>query len=112
MAFWNAPLDDRDHAANACRAALAMTASVARLNEERAQEAPATGEPFLPLRIGIGTTSGECLVGNLGSDIRFDYSAMGDAVNVASHLAGQTTTYGVPVLHGEAPAAAAEHASA
>src|SRR3546814_10297935 len=45
MAFWNAPLDDRDHAANACRAALAMTASVARLNEERAQEAAATGEP-------------------------------------------------------------------
>src|SRR3546814_9410629 len=70
MAFWNAPLDDRDHAANACRAALAMTASVARLNEERAQEAAATGEPFLPLRIGIGINSGECLVGNLGSDIR------------------------------------------
>src|SRR3546814_9456449 len=73
MAFWNAPLDDRDHAANACRAALAMTASVARLNEERAQEAAATGETFLPLRIGIGINSGECLVGNLGSDIRFDY---------------------------------------
>src|SRR3546814_5547276 len=96
MAFWNAPLDDRDHAANACRAALAMTASVARLNEERAQEAAATGEPFLPLRIGIGINSGECLVGNLGSDIRFDYSAMGDAVNVASRLEGQTKTSGVP----------------
>src|SRR3546814_6846138 len=113
MAFWNAPLDDRDHAANACRAALAMTASVARLNEERAQEAAATGEPFLPLRIGIGINSGECLVGNLGSDIRFDYSAMGDAVNVASRLEGQTKTYGVPVLVGEATAAARseEHTS-
>jgi len=109
MAFWNAPLDDHDHAANACRAALDMVKSLERLNEERAAEATATGEPFLPLRVGIGINSGECLVGNLGSDIRFDYSVMGDAVNLASRLEGQTKTYGVPVLVGEATAAAARH---
>src|SRR3546814_18682347 len=68
MAFWNAPLDDRDHAANACRAALALTASVARLNEERAHEAAATGEPFLPRRIALGIHTGEFLMGHLGQE--------------------------------------------
>jgi adenylate cyclase len=107
MAFWNAPLDDTRHAANACRAALAMLRSLERLNAEREAEAAVAGEAFLPLRIGIGINSGACLVGNLGSEIHFDYSVLGDTVNLASRLEGQTKTYGVPVLVGEATAAAA-----
>ncbi|MBM3599775.1 MAG: adenylate/guanylate cyclase domain-containing protein [Alphaproteobacteria bacterium] len=101
MAFWNAPLDDREHAVNACRAALAMMADLNRLNQVWRKEAEAEGRPFRPVDIGIGLNSGACCVGNMGSDQRFDYSVLGDDVNLASRLEGQSKMYGVPIVIGE-----------
>jgi len=101
MAFWNAPLDDPDHAANACRSALEMTARMETLNAEWQAKANASGRPFRRVAIGIGMNSGECCVGNLGSVQRFDYSAIGDNVNIASRFEGLAKLYGVPVVVGE-----------
>jgi len=95
MAFWNAPLPDDDHAINACRAALEMGRRLDLLNEERKTR----GE--VPLAIGVGINSGECVVGNMGSDLRFDYTVLGDSVNLASRLEGQTKSYGVLIIVGE-----------
>ena len=100
MAFWNAPLDDPDHEINACESALEMIGRLDRLNRERQDEAKNTGQRFIPFRIGIGINTGRCVVGNLGSDLRFNYSVLGDPVNVASRLEGQTKYYGVPVIIG------------
>jgi adenylate cyclase len=104
MAFWNAPLDDADHAANACRSAVAMVVRVEALNETWRAEDEAAGRKFVPVAIGIGINSGEALVGNLGSDQRFDYSCLGDEVNVASRLEGLSKYYGMSVVVGEATA--------
>jgi adenylate cyclase len=101
MAFWNAPLDDPDHAVHALAAALDMLAALKRLNAELEAEARAAGRPPKTLRIGIGINTGECVVGNMGSARRFDYSALGDAVNLASRLEGASKNYGVPLLLGE-----------
>jgi adenylate cyclase len=101
MAFWNAPLDVADHADQACASALAMTAEIAQANEMLAAQAAGDGQRFSPLRIGIGNNTGECIVGNMGSDARFAYTAMGDAVNLASRLEGQTKTYHVDIIIGE-----------
>lgn len=101
MAFWNAPLDDRDHAAHACRSALDMLTAVDRVNAVRREEDDAAGQPHLPLKVGIGINSGDCVVGNMGSEQRFDYSVLGDAVNLASRLEGQSKTYGVSIVIGE-----------
>lgn len=103
MAFWNAPLDDPEGAANACRAALRMSEEVRRLNRSDMVQTlphPAGSEPPR-IAIGIGLNSGECSVGNMGSKQRFAYSAMGDTVNLASRLEGQSKTYGVSVVIGE-----------
>jgi adenylate cyclase len=107
MAFWNAPLDDPDHADHACESALAMLAELDRINRELAAEARAEGRPVHPIHIGVGLNTGECVVGNMGSDERFAYTAMGDAVNLASRLEGQSKTYGVSIVLGEATRAAA-----
>ena len=104
MAFWNAPLNVPHHEINACAAALAMINRVEVLNRERQEEATNAGQPFLPFRIGIGINTGQCVVGNLGSDLRFNYSVLGDPVNVASRLEGQTKVYGVPVIIGSSTA--------
>ncbi|KAB1072676.1 CHASE2 domain-containing protein [Methylobacterium planeticum] len=106
MAFWNAPLDDPDQEANACAAALAMLARMAALNARRREEAEAGGHPVLPIEIGLGINTGRCVVGNMGSDLRFDYSVLGDPVNLASRLEGQTKTYGVRIILGATAAAA------
>lgn len=107
MAFWNAPLSDRAHATNACRAALAMQAVVARLDAELAAEAAAVGGAHRPLRLGIGVNTGPCVVGNLGSPERFDYSAIGEAVNVAARLEEATKTSGAAIVVGASTAALA-----
>jgi len=101
MAFWNAPLDNDRHARDACSAALSMLTRLKHLNVIRKEEAKTNQIAFLPLEIGIGINTGECVVGNIGSDMRFDYSVLGDAVNLAARLEGQTKFYGVSIIIGE-----------
>jgi adenylate cyclase len=108
MAFWNAPLDDAAQEANACEAALRMLEALDRLNAERRGEAEAAGHPFLPMKVGIGINTGQCVVGNMGSDLHFNYSVLGDAVNLAARLESQTKSYGVPILIGSRTAVAAQ----
>jgi adenylate cyclase len=108
MAFWNAPLDDASHEINACNAALDMQDRIAKLNREREQEAQSSGKPFISLQVGVGLNTGLCVVGNMGSDLRFDYSVLGDSVNLASRLEGQSKTYGVPIIAGSKTALAAK----
>lgn len=101
MAFWNAPLDDPDHAAHAAAAGLAMLAAIDRLNAEFAAEGTEAR-----LAVGVGINTGACVVGNMGSDRRFDYTALGDAVNYASRLEGASKACGAPLLLSAATAAA------
>jgi adenylate cyclase len=101
MAFWNAPLDDPEHARRACNVALQMSAKMRELNVTWRAEAEAAGRPFTDVALGVGINSGECCVGNLGSDRHFDYSAIGDAVNITSRLEGLTKVYGLSLLIGE-----------
>jgi adenylate cyclase len=101
MAFWNAPLDEPEHAKSACTAALGMLDRLKQLNQELAEEAKRVGRQYFPIAIGIGLNSAVCCVGNMGSQQRFDYSVLGDGVNLASRLEGQTKTYGIATLIGE-----------
>jgi adenylate cyclase len=100
MAFWNAPVDDQEQEANACEAALEMLSRAEMLNNELKREAETNGGVYMPLRIGIGLNTGPCVVGNMGSDFRFDYSVLGDTVNLASRLEGRTKDYRIPVVIG------------
>jgi adenylate cyclase len=108
MAFWNAPLEDKEHQINACEAALDMLERVDALNREREEEAEEEGRPFIPLNVGVGLNTGICVVGNMGSDLRFDYSVFGDSVNLASRLEGQSKQYGFPIIVGSNTALAAK----
>ncbi|MBA8833888.1 MULTISPECIES: CHASE2 domain-containing protein [Rhizobium] len=101
MAFWNAPLDDPDHALHAVTASLAMQAAISSLNRELEREAAARGGKPHVLKMGVGINTGECIVGNMGSTRRFDYSCLGDSVNLASRLEGASKNYGVALLLGE-----------
>jgi adenylate cyclase len=97
MAFWNAPLEFPAHADDACASALAMVGELERLNREiRTASAGAVPES----KIGIGINTGDCVVGNMGSNRRFAYTAIGDAVNLASRLEGQTKTYHADIIIG------------
>ena len=98
MAFWNAPLDDPAHAAHAVNAALAMRKTLAELNRRWADRAAESGHAFRQVKFGVGLNTGECCVGNLGSTRRFDYSAIGDEVNVASRLEGASKVLGVDIV--------------
>lgn len=100
MAFWNAPLDDPDHARHACMAALKMNQALLPINQKLQKEAEAQGLEPLVLQAGIGLNTGPTSVGNMGSRQRFAYSALGDTVNLASRLEGQTKGYGVNILIG------------
>lgn len=94
MAIWNAPLDDPDHALHACITALRIKRVLAEFNQKIDASLP-------ELKIGIGINTGEMVVGNMGSQRRFDYTVMGDNVNLSSRLEGLTKKYGVEVLVGE-----------
>jgi len=104
MAFWNAPLDDPRQEVNACEAALEMLARADKLNQEFKREADQNGGIYMPLRVGIGLNTGPCVVGNMGSDFRFNYSVLGDTVNVASRLEARTKDYRIPIVIGEGTA--------
>jgi len=94
MAFWNAPLDDEDHARNAVKTAMQMLNNLDAFNEEISKE----GVP--PFGMGIGINTATVVVGNMGSTQRFDYTCLGDGVNLASRLEGQSKPYGVRIIVG------------
>jgi adenylate cyclase len=100
MAFWNAPLDDASHQLNACEAALDMLDRIDALNKQREIEAQHGGHVYIPINVGVGLNTGTCVVGNMGSNLRFDYSVLGDSVNLASRLEGQSKEYGFPIIVG------------
>ena len=95
MAFWNAPTDQQDHRQLAIQAAHSMNEALDQFNNE------AKVELDFKLEIGIGINSGNCIVGNMGSDKRFDYTVLGDAVNLASRLESQSSNYGLHMILGE-----------
>ena len=101
MAFWNAPLDVPNHAFQACSTSLQMYHDLEFLNRDLKAEAERDDRPFHPLKIGIGLNTGDCVVGNMGSEQRFDYSVLGDAVNLASRLESASKNYGANVVVGE-----------
>ena len=96
MAFFGAPLPHADHAARACRAACAMRAELLRLNA--AWREAGRFEPGKSLGIGIGLNSGEMSVGNMGSEEIFDYTVIGDSVNLGSRVEGLNRLYGTEVI--------------
>jgi len=106
MAFWNAPLDDKQHQLNACNAAIDMLEKIDELNKVREVEAADGGQAFIPINVGVGLNTGLCTVGNMGSDVKFNYSVLGDSVNLASRLEGQTKEYGFPIIVGSKTALA------
>jgi len=94
MAFWNAPLDDAEHAKHAVKTALEMLDDLANFNRQISAE----GVP--PFGMGLGINTGSVVVGNMGSSQRFDYTCLGDAVNLASRLEGQSKPYHVKLIIG------------
>jgi adenylate cyclase len=107
MAFWNAPLDEPDHARLACRATLDMRRRLAMLNAQLGERAKLAGQAHRPIMIGIGLNSGPACVGNLGSREKFNYSVIGDNVNLASRIEGVSKGFGLDILIGEQTRAAA-----
>ncbi len=95
MAFWNAPIEDGQHEEHAVQAAIDMQNELLKLNMQLAAEGLPT------IAIGIGINTGEALVGNMGSDQRFDYSVIGDAVNLAARLESSSKTLGKTLVIGE-----------
>ena len=96
MAFWNAPLDCIGHKRLAVKSAIQMERKLKIMNQNK--------EFVPPINIGIGINTGECLVGNMGSKQRFDYSVIGDAVNIASRLEGVSKNYDTTIIISEATA--------
>ena len=103
MAFWNAPIDVKDHQMLAVMTASQMQTELVRLNEEL------TAEGLPEINIGIGINTGPCLVGNMGSEQRFDYSVIGDAVNLASRLESSSKTLGKTLVISENTMCGIEH---
>ena len=103
MAFWNAPVNVKGHELKAVESALGMVKRLKELNNELESEG------LMPINIGIGINTGEVVVGNMGSNNRFDYSILGDAANLASRLEGQSKSYGVTIILGEETATAVEN---
>lgn len=101
MAFWNAPGEVENHERQACLAALKMQTALEPINQRILEKAKGQNKEPVLLKAGIGINTGECAVGNMGSKQRFAYSALGDAVNVAARLEGQTKAYSISILIGE-----------
>ncbi|WP_293861310.1 CHASE2 domain-containing protein [uncultured Alsobacter sp.] len=101
MAFWNAPLDVADHPRAACRAALAMRGLVREMNGRDSFGFEALGRSDLKVKIGIGLNTGDACVGNMGSQRRFNYSAVGDAVNIAARIESASKSFGTDILVSE-----------
>jgi adenylate cyclase len=93
MAFWGAPAANADHAVDACRAALACQRAL--------RTSGLADDDGRPLRVRVGINSGDMLVGNIGSDVRLNYTVIGDAVNIASRLEGANKEYGTDIIIGE-----------
>ena len=94
MAFWNAPVADVDHRYHSVKCALEMFELLKELNKE-------LEEKGIELKMGIGVNTGDVVVGNMGSNQRFDYTCLGDAVNLAARLESQTKGYKVGLLIGD-----------
>ena len=103
MAFWGAPFEEPEHAANACNASLAMMKTVRAMQKQWETE----GKPKLD--IGIGLNSGPASVGNMGSALRYGYTALGDTVNLSSRLEGLNKEYGTHILVNESTYAAVKN---
>ena len=95
MAFWNAPTDQENHTDLALKASFDMEIALEQFNIEFQKQ------KGMELKIGIGINTGECIVGNMGSEKRFDYTVLGDPVNLASRLEGQSGTYGFQRILGQ-----------
>jgi len=95
MAFWNAPVIEKDHEKLACETAATQIKTLVGLREEWKKQ------DFPEIRIGIGIHTGEAIIGNMGSEDRFDYTAMGDTINLGSRLEGLTKQYGVEIIVSE-----------
>jgi len=100
MAFWNAPVNNDQHAKDAVKTAFEMMKALEKFNEEIKEE----GVPAFGMGLGINTDT--VVVGNMGSDQRFDYTCLGDGVNLASRLEGQSKPYGVKIIIGPKTASA------
>jgi len=95
MAFWGAPIEDKQHALNATRAAIHMHRAMINVNEKLEREG------MNPIDIGVGVNTGSVILGNIGSSQKLDYTIIGDAVNLGSRIEGLTKLYGVGVLISE-----------
>ena len=95
MAFWNAPIDDPNHKENAIKAAIEMRIALEELNNVLRTERG------IEINTGVGINTGPCIVGNMGSDSRFDYSVIGDAVNLAARLESSCKTYETDLIISE-----------
>jgi adenylate cyclase len=95
MAFWGAPLEQPDHAKKACSTSIDMMKKLKELQKKW------TSEKFPEIKIGIGLNTGPAVIGNMGSYQRFDYTAMGDTINLGSRLEGLTKQYGVGIIASE-----------
>lgn len=93
MAFWNAPIDCKEHAKLAVQSAIEIELLAEELNRQLID--------IPPIKFGTGINTGTCIVGNMGSESRFDYSVIGDAVNLSARLEVQTRTYDTPILLSE-----------
>jgi adenylate cyclase len=106
MAFWNAPLDVADHPAKAARAALGMRSALKELNDTDAFRLKWRFGENAKVQIGVGINTGIACVGNMGAESRFNYTAVGDAVNIASRVESATKHVGCDILVSEATASA------
>ena len=95
VAFWNAPLDNPNHATDACECALRLLEAQEKVNKDLERESHEAKRPFQSIALAIGISTGDCVVGDMGPAHRFDYSALGRAVNQAARVQAYTANYGV-----------------